>query len=591
MSLQPVRLQPGIYKEDSELEAGSFARWTDGNRVRFWKGKPQPIGGWQKTGVNQFDGIARGMRPFTSLDDITYLAVGTHTRLYIWYGGTYYNITPLDFDDDLTDPFSTTDTETTIDVAHTGHGRKVGDTVMYSGASAVGGVTIDGAYTVTAVTDADNYQIEHTSAATSTAGPGGGTVATTYELTIGAEDALFGFGYGAGTWGAGSWSTPRTGSILTNYPRTWSMDGWGEDLIVNPFRGGIYAWDTSGGTGARAAVITNAPTTCRAIMTSNEARHLIAFGAHDGSADDALNIRWCDSEDYTDWTATSTNTAGSKRLQGGSEIRLPLRARGEIAILTDYGLHTMRFIGGNTRFAFDDKGSDVGVISTKAGVAYRGVPYWMGAEHFYGYNGLIEEVPCDVHKYVFEDINLDQASKVFAGINNKFSEVTWWYPSADSDEIDRYVSYNVRERHWSIGELDRTSWIDDQQFSTPLAPGPDGYLYAHETGRNAEAAGIGAHIESGFGQMGNGDNLMLLRRLVPDFDDIEGTIDLYVAGRRLPKGTETEKGPFTVTPTTEQLFPRLSGRQHQLRIEATDADSYFRLGGIRADLRPMASRR
>jgi len=590
MARTDLKLAPGLYRDETDRWAKG--RWKEGDLIRFRRGLMQPIGGWtsQETGLV---GVTRSLLPHKTLDLENVLAIGTSKKLYLRYGGTVYNITPLRDSSSapisstaLTDPFDTTDTSTTINVSHTSHGENPGDRVFFSNATAVGGVTIDGEYEVATVVDADNYTITHSSAATSTAN-GGGTVDFDYEIHIGADHQTLGLGYGAGGYGLSTWGTARNASSILIDARIWSIEPWGEDIVASPRGGAIYQWDASNGFTTRAVVISQAPTTAERIVVSREDRHLIALGAHDGSNNDPLLVAWCDQENFTTWTATSTNTAGDKRLDGGTRIITAVHTKRETMIFTDSAIFSMQFIGPPDTFGIRQIVNRISIMGPNSAVEYGDAVYIMAKSNFYVYDGIIREIPCEVWEYVFRDINEDQSVKSFAGTNQQFSEVWWFYPSSGSLEVDRYVIYNKEEGHWSTGTLSRTAFYDDQGiFNTVFAVSGD-TIYAHEDGTNADGEAMASYAESYDIELGNDLGFIRLNRIIPDFKSIDGSVDITVKARRFPQDTKQyTNGPHNVTSSTTQIGTRIRGSQIAVRVESTEIDDFWQMGVFMADYRP-----
>lgn len=588
MPLRDLNILPGLYTINTDR--GAVGRWKDGNHVRFWHGLPQKIGGWTiSVGSNTFSGKARAAIDWQSLAVEKIIGLGTNLKLYAWIGATFSDITPLRDSGTLgADPFAMVNTSTTVTVSDVAHGNLAGDYVHYSGATAAGGITIDGEYTVVTVPNADSYTITHSAAATSTVSGGGAAVAYKYEIHVGAADSVVGLGYGAGTYGSSTYGTPRLVSNFLSMARIWSLDNWGEDLIACPRGGGIYAWDTSVGIGSRSAVISGAPTTAKAILVSSENRHLIALGAHDGSADDPLLIRWCDSEDYTAWTASVTNTAGDKRLDSGNEIYCGIKTTKETLIFTDAALYTMSFDGPPYTFGFNYIGQTGGLASPNAAKELDGRVPWMGNGNFYIYDGSIKVLPCDVLNHVFDDINWVQRAKIFAGANRKYGEVWWLYCTATATECDVYVIYNMIENHWSYGTLSRTLIIGDSDtFENPYAAGTDGNFYDHESGADDNISALVSTLESGDVDIGEGEYLMQVRKVVPDFVSLTGSVSLTLNGKKYPGSSETLASTAqTITSTTKFVNPRLRARQVSVSLSTSAIGDDWRMGTLRLDIKP-----
>lgn len=587
--LKDLNIRPGLYTIDTDR--GSKGRWKDGQWVRFFLGMPEKMGGYAKIGSTTFVGICRALIDWVSLIQSRIIGVGTNKKLYAWTSNVYTDITPLETSGTLgLNPITTTNGSTSVNIQDTAHARLVGDYVTFGGATAVGGITVDGEYTVTTVVDADNYTITHSAAATSGATGGGAAVTYAYQIHIGSADSVAGLGWGAGTYGTSTYGTARSTSSFLNLARIWSLANWGEDLIACPRELGIYLWDRS--VGGRAAAISGAPSTARAIFVTDENRTLVALGAHDGSADDPMLIRWCDEEDYSTWTADEDNTAGEKRLDAGSELYCRVPGRNENVIFSDTFAWSMRFIGPPYTFGFDEIGRNGGLRGPNAATSLQGIVYWMGKGQFYFYDGRIKVLPCEVLNRVFDSFNESQRAKVFAGVNVKFGEVWWLYPSADATECDRFVIYNANEGHWVFGNLARTAMIGDSKtFTLPYMAGTDGYLYDHETGTDGDTLAIASYIESADVEVDDGSVMLLIRKLVPDFERIAGSLAVTMRAKKYPHATASvTKSVGTITPTKAFLNPRIKGRQVSIRLDTTSTGDDWRMGKLRIDAKPYGKR-
>lgn len=593
MALVDIKFKSGVYTDSTPRGVGGSGFWKSADKVRFFDGRPTKLGGWTRgESDSPFVGLARGSCDWRSFRSEKLIALGTHLKLYVWSGGTYSDVTPLRASGSLTDPFSTTAGLAVVTVAHTSHGCLDGDYVHFTGATAVGGLTISGEYTVTVV-DANSYNITHSSVAGATAGPGGGTVSYSYETHIGNVDSIAGLGWGAGTWSGGTYGTPRTVTDFLDMARIWTIDQWGEDVVCNPRQGAIYVWDSSTGVSTRATVISQAPTTAKSILVSPEDRHLIALGAHDGSADNPMMVRWCDQENYTDWTPTVTNTAGSKQLDMGNEILCAAKVRGEHLIFTDSSVYSMTFVGPPDTFAFRTLGDNGGLVGPMAVHVFEGVAYWMGSRDFFMYDGVTKVIPCTITSEVFDDINRTQQAKVHCGVNKEFREVWWLYPSSDCAECCKYAIFNIADQSWASGTLERTMLIGDSEvFDYAYGFGTDGYLYEHESGTDAYNQPMTTYIESGDIEIDAGGNhLAHLSKAIPDMYVIEGSVDLTVKGKKYPQeASYVESGPHAVDSSTRFVNPRLRARQIAVRIESGSLGDAWSLGTLRVDLIPHGGR-
>ena len=590
--LKDLNILPGMYTLTTDREAK--ARWVDGNKVRFIHGMPEKLGGWAKAGSNTFNGKCRALNDWQTLGRVKWIGVGTHTKLYaLSVAGTYSDITPVASSGTFANnPIDTTNLSTSVNISHTAHGRAVGDAVIIDGAAAVGGITVDGEYTVTTVVGADDYTITHSAAATSTANGGGAAVTYEYLLAVGSSSSVFGYGYGADTYGSSTYGDARTVASLLSFLRVWSLAVWGDDLIANPRGGAIYLWDESTGIGTRAAAISGSPATANGVFVSEEDKRLVVLGAYNGSANDPMLLRWSDDEDYTVYTASASVAAGSKRFTIGNELLCRVKVSGGNLIHSDAYCWKMTSIGQPLFYSFDPVGDNGGLMGPNAAVDVDGRAYWMGEHNFYFYDGAISVLPCDVWPTVFENINRVQRFQVFAGFNKVQREVWWLYPSESGEECDRYVLYNIDEKTWSFGTLARTAYLGNSKlFSGPFAAGTDGYLYDHEYGTDDDGSAMSSSLQSGGIEIGEGDDIMHIGKAVPDFKTLTGFADITIKGKAYAQSTEVAtSGPHAVSSTTEYFSPRLRSRQVSVLIESDAAGDHWRFARLRLELRPHGKR-
>jgi len=385
--------------------------------------------------------------------------------------------------------------------------------------------------------------------------------------------------------------------------RLWSQDNWGEDLALCPLDDTPYYWDKTLGVGSRATTFASqtgasgAPTITRHIMVSTTDRHIICLGCNPLSeaAQDLLQVRWCDQENPFDWTPSATNTAGGQRLSSGSEIIAAVKARQEILIWTDANLHSMRFTGPPFTFGFSLVGSSVSAISPNSVVAVGDKIFWMDTENFYVYTGRVQVIPCTVLRYLFDDVNLDQSRKFFAASNKIFDEILWFYASADSTEIDRYVKFNYTENTWDIGTLERTAWVDHTVHTRPRACGLSdsaNAVFIHESGENDDGSAMSSYIESSDFDLGDGNNFMFVNRIIPDIDitGTDSTVNYVLKTRDYPGDSLATNSTNSVSATTQQSFTRARSRQAVIRIESSETDIAWTTGDLRMDLRPDGRR-
>ena len=612
MALIKAQFSPGIDKQTSNY--GAEGRWVDAKNVRFRTGLPEKIGGWTKvvTPVTKIAGVVRASTAWYSLTGVRHLALGTDRKLYVYVEGRFYDITPIrKTTSSLANPFTTNGT-TTVSVADSNHGATVGDFVTFDSYSAIDGLDMNNEFEVTSVTSSGVYTVTHTSAASGSTSGGGGTGNANYQLNVGTNKASFGFGWGTGAWNVSTWNTPRATSTLQLDATYWSLDTFGEDLLAIRNDDALYRWDLSAGTSTRAAKIAAAPETNRFLLVSSPDRHIFLFGTEttigtDTTQDD-LFLRFSSQEDFNTWAPTAENTAGSFRIQDGSKIVSAARSRGSILVWTDTALHALNNIGPPFIFGLNQVGANCGAVSPNCTVDVNGVTFWMSQTAFYVFDGAINKLPCTVQDFVFDDINTTAQEQIFCGVNTDFNEVTWFYPSASSDFIDRSVTYNYLEKIWYTNDgFARTSWVDRGVYSNPYATeysstdlptnetilgvtGGSSILYAHEDGVNDDGAKMDCQITSGDFDIEEGDQIFLCSRVIPDFKDQVGNTDITIEFANYPVSTNTRSFTGTITPTTKFFSVRGRGRQANIKVSNDILDSNWRFGTVRMDLKPDGRR-
>ena len=610
MPLQKVQFAPGVDKEGTEYTADSG--WFDSDKIRFRKGRPEKIGGWSKLNTTAFLGMCRSLFAWATFERAKYIGAGTSLKFYIIEGVSPNDITPLRNTTSAGDvTFAATNGSSTLTVTDTGHGAVKNDFVTFSDAATLGGnitaAVLNQEYQVVSVSSANAFTItaKDTDGSTVTAnssesGNGGSSTVGAYQINTGLSDYVSATGWGANPWGDNTWGSGAALSVAGQL-RLYSQDNFGEDLVFNVRNGGIYYWDQSGGLNSRGVDITslggasNCPTIAAQVLVSDNDQHVIAFGANTlgSAAQDALLVRWSDQESITDWTPTATNTAGGVRINSGSEIVGAIQTRQEILIWTDVSVHSMRFIGAPFIFQFTTISSDVSMISPKAAVNARGNVYFMDQTGFYVYNGAVQQIPCSVQEYVLTNIDMSQSFKVFAAENNAFSEIIWFYPKTGSGgEISDYVSFNYNENLWAVGTLARGAWLDSGVLSGPIASSvitstDDNYVYNHEDGHDDDGSAMTAYIESGDLEIGDGNNFMMIDRVLPDFSfsGNSAEITMTIKGSNYPLETPSSLATATITESTTQANVRARARHTVLRIESSSAGYGWRLGGFRFGMR------
>jgi len=504
-----------------------------------------------------------------------------------------------------------------LTVSDTSHGAEVGAFVTFSGAVSLGGNMIadvlNAEFEITSVIDANSYfVVTSVYANASDTGDGGASVVGTYEINPGPDSAVFGTGWGAGAWSRGAWNSAATVTVEGAAMRIWSQDQFGEDLLANIRDGAIYYWDRSATANIRAperavelsslsgATTGKAPTIAKQIMVSDQSRHVIAFGCDpefDIGTQDPLIIRFSDQESLTEWRSLATNSAGELRLGSGSEIITALETRQQILIFTDASLHAMQYLGAPFTFGLQELAYNTTIQGPNAAVTVNDVVYWMGRANFYAFTGRVEKLPCTVRDYVFSDINESQRSKIFAGSNTAFSEVFWFYPSANSNQNDRYVVYNYEEGVWYYGQTGRSAWEDRGVLQNPVAAA-NNYLYEHEVGMDADGAALSSYIQSAPIDLADGNNYMFISRILPDLSfrnstatSPQATLTLTTQdamGGAIAQTTTQGVTQITALPVeqfTDQIHLRLRGRSMQFKIASTATGVQWRLGSPLIDMR------
>jgi len=793
MPLQKLQFSPGINREGTDYsnEGGFF----DGDKIRFRSGFPEKIGGWTQVSSNTFNGVCRSLWIWQDGDSGTgtsYIGVGTNTNYYIFSGGVYNNITPITYTSVLSGPFSTQNGSTTVTVTDASYSPSRGDSVIFSGASSVGGLILNGTYVIQSTPTTTTYTITAASPASSTA-TGGGTVTAQYEYPIGNTVYTIGTGWGAGPWGGvfspvtrllgsnplhtnsgtsvinvtqtahgmangtaivlsgatavggvsaailnnsyvisnvatnsyditlpssytatstangggssvivleGSgtygWGTSYSAGIGSQL-RLWSNDNYGADLVIAPRGGAIFYWQDSGTVSTRAQYLstlanqttalidaatfsggatsitvsaavapsiypymvitgTNLPANTQVattyitgsttvpitttttgssagnysfsyagayvpsqtyqVIASAIQEFVIAFGSEayvPGNANQPFNpmlVRWSDQANAYQWVPQVTNQSGEYLLTNGSFIMGARATRQEILVWTDSCLYSMQYLGAPYVWGFQVLMDNISVMSPNSMITINNVTYWMGKDRFYMYSGRVEVLPCALRQYIFADINQDQAYQVFAGANEAYNEVWWYYVSQSSNNtaVDRYVIYNYLDRVWYYGTLGRTAWMQTGTQPYPVAADYNGRLLYHEVGcddlSTSTTLPINAYVQSSDFDIGDGYNFGFVWRILPDVNFNGSTtnqpsVTMTVKPREnsgTPYGIAdnpqvksaqnfTNIPQYTIQEFTGQVYTRLRGRQMAFRIESTDVGVAWQLGSPRIDIR------
>ena len=614
MQLIDLKFKPGVDKQDSAYSAGDSRKYIDSDFVRFHYGKPERWGGWKflpnpnKTVV----GVVRDTHSWIGLDGTRYLALGTDRKLYIYSEGIISDITPLRDTESLSNPF-TTNGSTTVTVTDASHGAIVGDFVTFDSFSSIDGLDMNQEFEVITVPSANTYTVTHTSTASGSTSGGGGSGNAKYQINVGPSTSTYGYGWGTLTWGESTWDTARSSSNVVVAGRNWSLDNFGEDLIATVLNGGTFIWDTSGGLSTRATALSNAPTASRFSLVSTDTRHLLIFGTEttigNTSTQDDLLLRFSDREDATDYTPVATNEAGSLRISDGSRIVGAVKSAGQILVWTDTSLHGVQFVGTPFTFGLRQLGANAGLIAQHAAIEVNGIAYWMSDDAFYLYDGVVKKMPCSVQDFVFDNISYTNKNDIAVGLNTAYNEIIWYYPSANATQIDRAVAYNYLEGTWYTVSLGRTTWLGAYVYESPIATEYNAsltanistilgltagasFVYEHEQGNNqADGTAISAFLETGSVEIADGDQLMSVSKLVPDFTNLANTMTATLTLEQYPQSSSNVTTSGSITSTTEKINVRGRGRAVKIKYEtSTVNDTPWRLGSQKLQLRPDGRR-
>ncbi len=635
--LQKLNFRPGFNKQSSA--SGAENQWIDGDFVRFRYSMPEKIGGWSEVLDKQLIGAARASHSWTDLDGNRYIAFGTNKILYIYDGNDYYDVTP--FDTSLAQSgcdISTTNGSTTVTITcPSGHGLEPGDIVTFVNAgsfnaSQTGYVAADFndvLFEVQLAPTTSTFTITMPSAETGSGTTNNGTLDLKAYYQIGPLQQSFGYGWGTGLWNASTWGTARSTSNVVLDPGSWSLDNFGELLIATIKNGATFSWDPNGGFATRAALVSGAPTKSVMTMVSDRDRHLIILGTEttigSPTTQDKMFIRFSDQESLTDYTATSTNTAGSFRIDSGTKIVGAAKAKDYVLILTDTSAYLMQFVGPPFTFSIRQVGSNCGCLGQHSIVYANGAVYWMSdSGGFFVFDGTVKSLGSLVEDFVFQTnnntpgLNFANGAEITCGSHNSlFSEISWFYASASSNAVDRVVTYNYFEQTWTTGTLARTTYEDSRIFADPIAteftanltpntPTVQGVsngasrVFEHETGTNEVLAdgtinAIPAFIKSGdfdLDAQGDGEYFIKVRRFIPDFKYLNGNAKITLELRDYPANIQqgSPLGPFTITSTTDKVDTRARARLAAVKIENDSVDESWRFGQFRFDIQPDGRR-
>ena len=650
MALIELNFKPGIDKQDTE--AGAENRWVDSDNVRFRYGLPEKVGGWASLTTDTIVGVVRKQHAFVDNDGNRYVALGTDKFLLLYFEGQLYDITPVKTT--LTSAtIATTNGSPTCTITKAAHGVKVGDIVQLDSVTLPGGTGFNDAdfedknFQVISVPTTGTFTINQSSNASGTVSTGGSLSVIPYE-PVGPREQTYGYGWGMDPYGNGNWGEAAAASDVTLEPGLWSLSNFGEVLIATVLNGKTFTWNS--GIGARLTTrastttsnfeTTNNPTKTRVTLVSPTTRHLIHLGTETTigtpSTQDDMFIRFSDQEAINTYSPSATNTAGTQRLQDGTKIMGALKAKEVILIWTDNALYTMKFIGSPFTFGFEQVGTNCGLIGQNAVVEIDGAAFWLSPKGFFMFDGTVKSLSCTVEDSVFDNFDTTKGQQVNAGLNNLFTEITWYYPSSTSDFNDKYVVFNFGESAgvpggvWYTGTEARTSWMDATIYPNPYATKYDSTgtgtfpavvgqtglgqttYFEHEVGTdqvnpNGTTTAVSSFIQSfdfdleqrsrnqkgqATGPKVAGEVFIALRRFVPDFKTLQGNAKVTIGLKRYPQQSSTSStySPFTITATTTKKDARARGRFCNFKIENDAASESWRFGTFRVDIQPDGRR-
>lgn len=674
MPLSKLKLTAGINRDETSLAAkGSY---YDGQLIRFRNGYPEKFGGWTVANtISPYQGTARTLYTYTTSDGNLLATIGTQSKIYVFAGTTLYDITPIratfthSTSPSTDNIFTITANSNVVTVTMLGNGAINGDYVKFSGVTGtVGGVNLatylNGISFLISNVNASTgtFTITMTPPTAPTAGAtnvGGTAITAVFQINSGNSLVTQGYGWGTSTWGRSTWGSGSTTAVY-DPARFVFMQNFGNDLIFNTTwdpvaqTGGIIYYWTYNNSFSNVGVPLNTtsgavavPQEVTKILFSSTTGFLIAFGctAYNaaGTGPDYLGtynpllIRWSNVDPVYGpqpgvWQPTATNLSGDLQVQAGSKIITAINTKQEILVFTNISLNSMQFLGNQLVFGISELSHNISIMGPNAVVGINNIVYWMGRDRFYMYNGVVNTLPCTIRKYIFDtnvstSVNYNQSSIIFAGVNNKFNEIIWFYSSqaSTSQEIDTYVVYNFQDQIWYYGNLSRTAWVDAGDYPVPLGLS-SGYINQHEVGTdNGQPANlpplpINSYITTGDIDIQDGDRFALLRRVVPDIDftNSDNSIDngdgtntpvtpevtLTVGVRNFPgdaiNNTNSEgqtttaniltSASATINPYTEQVFIRARGRQMIFTLGSNTLGTQWQMGDMRIDTRTDGTR-
>ena len=647
--LQKLNFKPGFNRQATE--SGAESEWVDGDFVRFRYGLPEKIGGWsQLTAANKtLPGAARKQLAFTSFAGERYTAIGTSQGLFLFYGNAFFDITPLDTA--ITGcTLTTVNGSDVLTIDKGSHGLLVGryvtlSAVTVTGASGYTAGDLEKVYEILTVPTIDKFTVQAVSAETGAGMTAAGAATVNPYVIIGPTTQTTGYGWGTSSWGAETWGTERSTSTVTLDPGNWSLDNFGQVLVATIFNGKTFTWN-AGASGPRAVraststsgfVTTNNPTASRFTIVSDRDRHLFHLGTEttigDPTTQDPMFVRFSNQEDLDTYQPTATNTAGTFRLDTGNQIRAAIQGKDYIFVVTDIAAYVIQYVGPPYTFSVRQVGTNCGCIGQHAISYANGAVWWMSGEGgFFVYDGTVKALPSLVEDFVFLNtgtgnlgLNYGSSDVIYSSPNSLYTEINWFYPSANSDQVDRCVTYNYGENVWTTSSIARTTYQDQGVFNLPYATEYDdstapvfpeilgitnkygaSIYYAHETGtdqiNSTGTTSIDAFILSGDFEItnnnniadlaGDGEYMMSVKRFIPDYKYLSGNskITLYLNDYPSETAVSSSLGPFTITTTTDKIDTRARARFVAIQIENDAVGETWRYGTLRLEAKPDGRR-
>ena len=647
--LQKLNFKPGFNRQATE--SGAESEWVDGDFVRFRYGLPEKIGGWsQLTAANKtLPGAARKQLAFTSFAGERYTAIGTSQGLFLFYGNAFFDITPLDTA--ITGcTLTTVNGSDVLTIDKGSHGLLVGryvtlSAVTVTGASGYTAGDLEKVYEILTVPTIDKFTVKAVSAETGAGMTAAGAATVNPYVQVGPTTQTTGYGWGTSSWGTETWGTERSTSSVILDPGNWSLDNFGQVLVATIFNGKTFTWN-AGASGPRAVraststsgfVTTNNPTASRFTIVSDRDRHLFHLGTEttigDPTTQDPMFVRFSNQEDLDTYQPTATNTAGTFRLDTGNQIRAAIQGKDYIFVVTDLAAYVIQYVGPPYTFSVRQVGTNCGCIGQHAISYANGAVWWMSGEGgFFVYDGTVKALPSLVEDFVFLNtgtgnlgLNYGSSDVIYSSPNSLYTEINWFYPSANSDQVDRCVTYNYGENVWTTSSIARTTYQDQGVFNLPYATEYDdsttpvfpeilgitnlygaSIYYAHETGtdqiNSTGTTSIDAFILSGDFEItnnnniadlaGDGEYMMSVKRFIPDYKYLSGNskITLYLNDYPSETAVSSSLGPFTITTTTDKIDTRARARFVAIQIANDAVGETWRYGTLRLDARPDGRR-